>query len=921
MVKIDTDAVVEEVQAENDGPKADPTSPMSLFSARSAGNLLSARTATGTLMDLGGMLSRSQTNAGLKGARSRTFNGDASLFSTRSLTARFGGDTERTRKEMMMEDKKAEREWHRERRGLGEKKLTSYELVDHGIETFVKHGIEQPMCLQSCLRNPTCQRVCFPAEYATRNHRKHAQESADGAASNNKAFSTEEEQRRFGLPEWGQAGYCLMPPQDTFWYDLRVPRMLGLQVAVHRKTSVERLCFCWRKNRLPATTTKDQMMGLVKSLKRCDHANILKCHEVAEDIDHLYFLYDNFPCITLLTVLEKHKWTQEQLVNLAREMISAVNYASTIGLPHMGWTLSHILLPHTCMDAHPDPRVGKVHGFGLMGVVYVDNEDRMCWAPEAIENYNKLGESFIVRMEPAQKFLCDFWSLGILIYSLVARRPPILGSADVITELILARKWAFTLAFDEVDREAKTLVEGLLESVAERRTKPEMALRNEWIRRRTIFDPREGVPIFLKAEEFANSPLPKRLFGRFLVRFLDSDHMRSIAFSFYLLDTNGDGVVCQKDLFAMAKHAGKPLSVANDICKWLIAPGQNGVSHSSFAEVLAEEVIDGRALRHAFESLDDDGSEQISPEELLDELIAFDSSLTMDEVIAHIEAAEGDQGGEEQAAAGGKQVQSDMQIDFDEFCALFPVRVQRIKNLEARLANTKSKASELGKHLDDSVERVQAWIDKLQNSTEELKEITQRGLDKDGSQGIKDMKKQIQKINEALKSPPGPHDVKAMIANGGSPVKKIKKGKKGKGAGISFGYDSFLQDQAMMKMWPQLIFDEIRMLKQAVIIDKQAGEQIDHFKAHDAAESVLNKIDNVLNWSRCQFEEYQAFVEVLRTLEEPMPDIVYSSRGLMLRGDAEDDNDDNDEDEEGEHHTNPLSKMLHNMKEMFAGKG
>ena len=31
------------------------------------------------------------------------------------------------------------------------------------------------------------------------------------------------------------------------------------------------------------------------------------------------------------------------------------------------------------------------------------------------------------------------------------------------------------------------------------------------------------------------------------------------------------------------------------------------------AETLAEEVIDGRALRHAFESLDDDGSEQVEP--------------------------------------------------------------------------------------------------------------------------------------------------------------------------------------------------------------------------------------------------------------------------------------------------------------------
>ena len=43
--------------------------------------------------------------------------------------------------------------------------------------------------------------------------------------------------------------------------------------------------------------------------------------------------------------------------------------------------------------------------------------------------------------------------------------------------------------------------------------------------------------------------------------------------------------------------------------------GPMAIKHSAvaqFSERLAEEVIDGRVLRHAFESLDDDGSEEIS---------------------------------------------------------------------------------------------------------------------------------------------------------------------------------------------------------------------------------------------------------------------------------------------------------------------
>eukprot|EP00435_Cladocopium_sp_Y103_P017568 s2801_g4.t1 len=85
--------------------------------------------------------------------------------------------------------------------------------------------------------------------------------------------------------------------------------------------------------------------------------------------------------------------------------------------------------------------------------------------------------------------------------------------------------------------------------------------------------------------EFCRSPLAKRLFGRFLARFLDAGHFLQIAESFYALDNQGTGTINLKELQLAARKASHPPESV-------------------------EVVIDGRALCHAFESLEDDGSEQ-----------------------------------------------------------------------------------------------------------------------------------------------------------------------------------------------------------------------------------------------------------------------------------------------------------------------
>lgn len=773
------------------------------------------------------------------------------------------------------DEKKEERMFHRLRRGVGARPLNFYELADHATEQIVSTSVITPWYLQPCVKSATCQRVCFPAEYATRNKKKHD-------AHHGHSVSDAEHKGMLGLPQFDVAGYDIVPDSEVSWPDKQVYTILGLRKAVQRVSSLERYCFMSPKSKIPPGCEKETLMRHLHSLQQLDHVNILRCHEIFEDEDDLYFMYEFFPCFTLASVLEKLPWAQRDQVNLVRECCAAVSCASHLDVQHLGWTHWHVLLPRTCWNGGLDLAGAKIFGFGLNGVALVDASVTMFWSPEAIQHHQRWGESFAWHMPTSMKVASDCWSLGALAYTIVARRPPFVGQGKIVTEAILVGKWSFTVAFDLVDTEAKKLVEGLMNMSENHRMAPALAIKSEWIRRHGAYDAKLAGQIFAKAEEFVNSSLPKRLFGRFLVKFLDADQLRKIMRSFYALDCNCDGQLCAADLKMAAKHAGRTPSASNAVLDWFV-PGTSGhksISLSCFAESMAEEVIDGRALRHAFESLDDDGSECISADELYERLSMFDSRLTHEEIVQHIELAEENAG--EEGAAG-----SDHMIDFSEFCELFPVRCQRLKHLEERRKGLQEQGLTLDGQLRGLGPVAAHWISELKGALEQLHHLQTVAIDQDRAKAVKSMKDVFKRISKTMRSPPGPSDANKMLYRMTKYTSKLEKRKKGKTdkqkqSEEFYGYDSFLQDRAVEEMWTQLINAECKEMEREVVTKDEDGKlSVDHFKAIDLAEQVDLKVKEVLNWVTYQQQEYTSFAEVLdASLEAAMPSVPYSCRGL-----------------------------------------
>jgi len=770
---------------------------------------------------------------------------------------------------------------------------TVAQVFDQTAEKNCSDALERPYCLRTCIDSPDCEVLCNPANHATRDRRQKLANGLDNAKGADGGTAG----RKFGLPDFVNAGFALVPLEEAVFEDLNVPFKLFLQFAIHRKTSVERLCLLIPKIDLPKETGPEQIKLLARNLLKCDHVNILQCMDACEDPENLYFLYENFPSVTLPSVLEQQSWTQDQVVNTAREVCAATAFASSMGLCHLGLTLYHVLMPPKCLTG--DIIGAKLFGYGLMGVLFTDSVDRQCWSPEMVEKFKQCGprQNFIQRVEASNRAACDSWGLGIIIFTMIARHTPWSSVTQTLEQMILSRKWGFTSSFDEYDREAKGLIEGLLNSDPNKRLPAAHGLKHEWIRSR--WRPLAGCEqTFRKLEAFCNNPRAKRLFGRFLVRFLTPEHIRIIVHSFYTLDARGDGVLDVNDLIWAAESADEenPKKTAGNAVT-ILGQGFPVVSISRFAESMAEDVIDGKALRHAFESLDDDGSEQISAPELFEALSKLDVDLTMDEVVAHIESAE--------LGIADDCGTQDHQLDFDEFIHLFPERMKKLHALDDRAKSTRDHSDGLGDQFSLVRNDAHDWVKALDREIDNIRDLSARTVDRrqNSTQCVHDLKKHFGRVKDYLRKVPGPSGFHEIEANCKEKQKKQvtdelkaakgKKAKKDKTANQqsdTYGFASFLQDQALLELWPVIILNEVKLLNAAMSIGKKASDGVpvaaaeggvDQYKAHDAAESVVKKVQDVLTWAAAQLEEYESFVEVLTSPETPMNTLSYSGRGLQ----------------------------------------
>ena len=212
--------------------------------------------------------------------------------------------------------------------------------------------------------------------------------------------------------------------------------------------------------------------------KKLSHPNIVKIYEVY-DIREFYFIIDEYCKYGNLYDYFRFHFSEKQICILIYQILSGILYLHENEIIHRDISLDNIMVDHIEKDiSTSEPYFFiKIINFSSAKAFNKDkNETQLIGsnyyiAPEVIEeNYNEK---------------CDIWSAGVILYMLIAKKPPFDGKdKDVIYDKILDEEYnKHSRKLLDFSDEVRDLIDKLLEKDMDKRPSAKEALNHPWFKK------------------------------------------------------------------------------------------------------------------------------------------------------------------------------------------------------------------------------------------------------------------------------------------------------------------------------------------------------------------------------------------------------------------------------------------------------
>lgn len=175
----------------------------------------------------------------------------------------------------------------------------------------------------------------------------------------------------------------------------------------------------------------------------------------------------------------KRKFTEEDVAKIMFQICSAVKHLHSMNIAHRDLKPENLLL-----SANDENTIIKLTDFGFAKEVNTGLVTP-CYTP-----YYVAPEILKAKIELLSTYdiSCDIWSLGVIMYILIAGYPPFQSTQNKVTpnmrKKILEADYTFPAKeFHEVSQEAKDLIDGMLEIDPAKRITILDIMKSDWIRK------------------------------------------------------------------------------------------------------------------------------------------------------------------------------------------------------------------------------------------------------------------------------------------------------------------------------------------------------------------------------------------------------------------------------------------------------
>lgn len=386
----------------------------------------------------------------------------------------------------------------------------------------------------------------------------------------------------------------------------------------------------------------------VEIMRMLDHPSIVRLVETFEDAKFCYLIMERCNGGELFDkIIELGSFTERQAGVLMRNALSAIFYCHSHKICHRDLKPENFLFQHPAIDIENNPI--KIIDFGLA-----------CRFEDGVFLKTKAGTPYYVAPEVltgryAQK--CDVWSLGVIIYVLLAGYPPFYGDDDQQI-LAMVRKGKFDFPPEEwsgISPAAMEVITEMLVVDPEKRMSAEAAYNHTWTQSKELPCTNLQTDFIKKLKSFHNTNSLKKMALTIIAHSLQEEEIKSMKETFQALDTNGDGVLSLDEIQKGMVQCG--VDIPENFTSVLRSLDSDGSGSIEYTEFLAATLSEAQSkCEHtcwtAFKVFDLDGDGKITQAELREVLKTGVSGIDAQKMIEE------------------NDLDGDGEIDFEEFMAM-----------------------------------------------------------------------------------------------------------------------------------------------------------------------------------------------------------------------------------------------------------